>query len=63
MDITKTISKLLLFSICAASGMQRPSSAGATSALQKVQIERADQVPRHVYRVATTATALSPASK
>jgi hypothetical protein len=34
------------------------SSAGDALAPQKVQIERADQLPRRVYRVATTATAL-----
>src|SRR6266545_3662068 len=37
---------------------QRPSSAGGVPAPQKIQIERADQLPRHVYRVAITATAL-----
>src|SRR5512144_2808213 len=49
---------VVLFSNCAASGMQRPASADGAVAPQKVQIERADQLPRHVYRVATTATAL-----
>jgi subtilisin family serine protease len=48
---------LLVFPICAAGSMQEPSST-RNAPPQKVHIERADQLPRHVYRVATTATSL-----